>query len=115
MPAPDSLGDSFRAVAVAVWVFSTRHVEICLGIGEQLVRFRHDAFTRHADDLGQAELRSFRTFRHFAQHQHRLLEGRRFFLNTAGVSEDQVAPLQQADESRIVEWLDEVNPLGTLQ
>ena len=85
-------------MAIAIGADSMGHLVVLRAIIEKSLSLSDDMVCVGANDLYGAGLYGFGTFRFPAHDEHRLAQGWCFFLNTAGVGEDQIGMFHQVDK-----------------
>ena len=105
----DSVYNPQRGFAISVGIYRIGHALIDALIVQQLFEVLIDAFFFDANDFCSSRRHSFRAFRYFSQHHNRFTQRRSFFLNAAGISDDDISLLQKIDQIQIVDGRDEMD------
>jgi hypothetical protein len=103
--------DPTARLSIPIGVPDLAHPAVCLGIIEQGGHLIKKEPLVGPDQLCQAELHGLRPLGRLAGHQDRFPEGWRLLLDPAGIGHDKVTPLQQKDELRIVDRIDQKDVL----
>src|SRR5262249_45818088 len=99
--------DLIAGGAVAIRVYGPSHTLVRITVGEQRVRFVVDLVLVCSHQHRHARLDSFGPFGGLAHYENRLAEGGGFFLNPAGVGQDQVRVRDGVYELEIIHGLGE--------
>jgi len=83
-----------------------RHAPVCFRIVEQHPRLLDDSSFIGAHQLRGSSLHCLGTLGIVPQHQDRLAQRRRFFLNPSRIGQQQMGPPHQVDERNIAERID---------
>ena len=108
-----NIDDSTRSLAVAVWIPARRSFFVLLSVIEQTLNFAHDRIRLRADKLCNAGFDTLRAFGNVAQDQDRFAEGRRLFLNTSGIGQNQVTTAHDPDHIQVFDRRHQMNPFPT--
>ena len=95
----NSLDDALRSLAVAIGIDSVAHGIVSGLVGQEALRFSVDDVLVRADEAYCSGFDGFRPFGRIAQDQDGLAQGRRFFLDAAGVGEDQAESPEDANKA----------------
>ncbi len=105
----DGFGDAFGGAAVAVGVVHVGAAIVFGGVIEEERRFGEDALRVGADEACSSGVDGFGPFGFLAHDEDGFAERGGFFLNAAGVGEDEVAAAHEVDEGDVFLGRDEVD------
>ncbi|EEF93743.1 hypothetical protein CATMIT_01622, partial [Catenibacterium mitsuokai DSM 15897] len=101
--------DALAGQAVAVGVVGEAHRFVGGAVAQQTADALADQLAVGTDQAHRAGGHRFRPLGGVAHHQHRLAQRRRFFLDAAGVGEDDVGAVHQVHERQVVQRLDQMH------
>src|SRR5690554_179506 len=115
VPIVQGLGNALAGLAIPIGVMSAGHGSVRLLIGQQEVEIVTDSRDFGPNQLDGTCLNSLRAFGGVAHDQYRFTQGGSFFLDTTGVGEDDMSAIHQVNKRQVIQRLDEVYVVDTLQ
>ena len=103
------LNNSAGRHSVAIGIVRQSHGCIFLRVTQQLGRFSYNALHIGTHQLDRSGCDGFGAFGGVAHDQDRFAQGRRFFLDTTGISDDQAGAIHQVDERQVIQGFDEMD------